>query len=214
MAIINGPSNGIVPVTSLSLPLKPLKYPLYIMHHFISFLLRAAYAAGFGYMLFFHPEDIVQYIPQLLGGVLLFETVAQFLELFMLKLKTEVNKWFFLVPGIVLLYSLFLILFCTSEFNGDTTMREAFSPSNGTSWTTTELRIGGLCFIAFLLSELCISIRFMKPLFRAEKFAEEQRIRKEAERQRKLDEEKEKKNAEVRTSESTPRAQPVNEEKA
>ena len=112
------------------------------MHHFISFLLRAAYAVGFGFILTFHPEDIVQYIPQLLGGVLMLETIAQLLELLMLKIKTKVNKWFFLVPGVVLIYSLILILFCTSEFNGDTTLREAFTPSNGMSWTTWRLADG------------------------------------------------------------------------
>lgn len=173
------------------------------MHHFISFLLRAAYAVGFGFILTFHPEDIVQYIPQLLGGVLMLETIAQLLELLMLKIKTKVNKWFFLVPGVVLIYSLILILFCSSEFNGDTTLREAFTPSNGMSWTTWRLRLGGLCFIAFLISELAISFHFRKPLFQAEKFAEEERIRKEAERQRKESEANaQKKNTELRANDA------------
>ena len=152
------------------------------MHHLISFLLRVAYAAGFGFVLMFHPEDIINYIPQLLGGLLMLEAIAQMLELLMLKVKTHVNWWFFAAPGAILLYSLFLILFCTSQINDMTTVREAFAPVNGTSWTTVDLRIGGLCFLAFLISEFVISIRFMKPLYWPEKFAEEERIRRQAEK--------------------------------
>ena len=152
------------------------------MHHLISFLLRVAYAAGFGFVFLFKPEQIINYIPQLLGGLLMLEAIAQMLELLMLKVKTHVNWWFFAAPGVVLLYSLFLILFCTSQINDMTTVREAFAPVNGTSWTTVELRIGGICFLAFLISEFVISIRFMKPLYRPEAFAEEERIRKQAEK--------------------------------
>ena len=150
------------------------------MHHFISSLLRAAYALGFGYILLFHTAQIINYVPQLLGGLLMLEAIAQLLELLVLRVKTQVNKWFLLVPGIVLLYSLFLIFFCDSEIHDTTTVREAFAPVHGTSWTTVEMQIGGLCFIAFLISELVIMIRFRKPLFQPEKFAEEERIRKES----------------------------------
>ena len=152
------------------------------MHHLISFLLRVAYAAGFGFVLMFHPEDIINYIPQLLGGLLMLEAIAQMLELLMLKVKTHVNWWFFAAPGAILLYSLYLILFGNSEINDMTTVREAFNPINGFSWTTFQLQLGGICFIAFLVSELAISIRFMKPIYWPEKFAEEERIRKQAEK--------------------------------
>lgn len=153
------------------------------MHHVISFLLRVAYALGFAFILLFHTEDIINYIPQLLGGLIMLEAVGQMLELFLLKIKTSVNWWFFAAPGAVLLYSLFLIFLCNSQINDLTTIREAFSPSHGFSWTTFQLYLGGWCFVIFLISECVISVRFFKPLYQPEKFAEEERIRKEAERQ-------------------------------
>lgn len=152
------------------------------MHHLVSFLLRVAYAAGFGFILVFHTEDIYNYIPQLLGGLIMLEAIGQVLELFMLKIKTHVNWWFFLVPALIMMYSLFLIFGCTTEITDTTTMREAFNPTHGFSWVTTELQVGGFCFFAFLISELIISIKFMKPLYMPAKFAQEQLIRKEAEK--------------------------------
>ena len=152
------------------------------MHHIISFLMRVAYALGFAYILLLHTEDIINYIPQLLGGLIMLEAIGQMLELFLLKIKTQVNWMFFAAPGIILVYSLFLIFFCTSQINDTTTVREAFNPSHGFSWTTFQLFLGGWCFVIFLISECVISVRFFKPLYRPEKFAEEERIRKEAER--------------------------------
>lgn len=163
------------------------------MHHLISFLLRVAYAAGFGFILVFHTEDIYNYIPQLLGGLIMLESIGQILELFMLKIKTHVNWWFFFVPCFILAYSMFLIFFCNSEITDTTTVRETFNPMHGFSWISTELKVGGYCFLAFLFSELIISIKFIKPLYMPAKFAEEERIRKEAEKLRKqetLDEQK------------------------
>ena len=156
------------------------------MHHLISFLLRVAYAAGFGFILLFHAEDIINYIPQLLGGVLMLEVVAQVLELFYLKVKTHVNWWFFLVPLVILLYSLFLIIFCHSQFTEKTSISEAFNPENGFSWTTFELQLGGFCFVAFLVSEFIISSKFWKPLYMPQKFAEDEKIRREAQKQAEL----------------------------
>lgn len=155
------------------------------MHHFISFLLRVAYAAGFGFILVFHTEDIYNYIPQLLGGLIMLEAIGQLLELFMLKIKTQVKWVFFCAPCLIMLYSLFLIFFCNSEVTDTTTLREVFDPMHGFSWLSTELKIGGSCFFAFLLSELIISIKFMKPLYMPAKFAQEQKIRKEAEKMKK-----------------------------
>lgn len=152
------------------------------MHHFISFLLRVAYAAGFGFILVFHTEDIYNYIPQLLGGLIMLEAIGQLLELFMLKIKTQVKWVFFCTPCLIMLYSLFLIFFCNSEVTDTTTLREVFDPMHGFSWLSTELKIGGSCFFAFLLSELIISIKFMKPLYMPTKFAQEQLIRKEADK--------------------------------
>ena len=167
------------------------------MHHFISCLLRAAYAAGFGFILLLHTESIINYIPQLLGGLLMLEGLAQLLELLVLKVKTQVNRGFFLVPLITLIYSLVLIFLCHSDVTDTTTVREAFAPSHGFSWTTFEMQLGGLCFVAFLLSEIVIMIRFRLPLFAPEKFAEQERIRKEAEKSLAEKEEAEKKKLET-----------------
>ena len=176
------------------------------MHHFISCLLRAAYAAGFGFILLLHTESIINYIPQLLGGLLMLEGLAQLLELVVLKVKTQVNKGFFLVPAITLIYSLVLILFCHSDVTDTTTVREAFAPSHGFSWTTFEMQLGGLCFVAFLISEIVIMFHFRKPLFSPEQFAEEERIRKETEKKLAEKAEKEKEEAEKKKLE-TPQPQ-------
>jgi len=151
------------------------------MHHLISSLLRIAYAAGFGYVLLFHADHIINLIPQLLGGVLMLEVVAQVLELFYLKIKTHVNWCYFLIPGLIFIYSLVLIFFCHSQFTDKTSLSEAFNPENGFSWTTLELQVGGVCFIAFLISELLISFMFRKPLFSSEKIVEQEPTQHEIE---------------------------------
>ena len=142
------------------------------MHHFISFILRIAYAAVFGVILLWHTGDIIKYIPQLLGGLLLFECVAQLLELFVLKTKTKVHGGFFIVPASIMLYGLFLVFFCNLPLNINL---NEFASSLGTM-------IGGFCFLAFVLSELVISALFFKPLYQPKKFAEEQAKIREAQR--------------------------------
>ena len=47
------------------------------MHHAISFILRIAYACFFGFILLWHTNEIVQYIPQLLGTLLMLESISQ-----------------------------------------------------------------------------------------------------------------------------------------
>lgn len=153
------------------------------MHHFISFILRFAYAAAFGYILLFHAEDIIYYIPLLLGGLLMLETVGQMLELFLLKMKTKVHGGFFVVPIAVLLYALFLIF--QSKLNNigeNATIREIFNPSAGFSNLTLEMEIAGFCLIAFIINEIVISVAFFKPLYQPKKFAEEKAKQQEAER--------------------------------
>lgn len=148
------------------------------MHHFISFVLRIAYAGAFGFILLCHTGDIIKYIPQLLGGLLMLECIAQILELFYLKVKTQVPSGFFVVPALITLYGLFLIFCC--EMPGDL---GNFATSISTLVKLKiELKIGGACFMAFLLSEFVISIAFFKALYRPEKFAEEKRQRIEAEK--------------------------------
>lgn len=174
------------------------------MHHAISFILRVAYAAGFAFILLFHTADIINYIPQLLGGLLMLEAIAQILELSLLKVKTHVNRYFFAAPVLVLLYSLFLIFFCSSEITDTTTVREAFYPSHGFSWTSIELWVGGLCFLLFLISELAISIQFFKPLYIPRKFAEDKRIQDEVQKAKKEEEKKkELPNAETENKQET-----------
>ena len=141
------------------------------MHHLISFILRIAYAAIFGFILLWHTGDIVKYIPQLLGGLLLFECIAQLLELFVLKVRTKVHGGFFIVPVAILLYGIFLIFFCNLPLNVNL---NDFASSLGTLVALKiELKIGGACFLAFVLSELVISAVFFKPLYQPKKFAEE-----------------------------------------
>lgn len=152
------------------------------MHHVISFLLRIAYAACFGFILVFHTDDIIKYIPQLLGGLLMLECVAQLLELFYLKAKTTVNSLFFVAPGVILAYGLFLIFVCHLKIDPNAAIREVFTPTAGWSWLTLWMKLGGICCIAFIISEIVISIVFFKPMFRPEKFAEEKAKQKEAHR--------------------------------
>lgn len=150
------------------------------MHHLISFILRIAYAAIFGIILLWHTGDIIKYIPQLLGGLLLFECIAQLLELFVLKTRTKVHGGFFIVPAAILLYGLFLIFFCNLPLNINL---NEFASSLGTMIALKiELKIGGACFLAFVISELVISAVFFKPLYQPKKFAIEQAKIKEAQR--------------------------------
>lgn len=152
------------------------------MHHIISFILRFAYAGAFGFILVWHTEDIIRYIPQLLGGLLMLESVAQLLELFYLKAKTTVNPLFFITPVAVLVYGLVLIFFCHMNIDPNAAIREVFTPTAGWSWLTLWMKLGGFCCLAFIISELIISIAFFKPLYRPAKFAEEKAQQKEAQR--------------------------------
>lgn len=152
------------------------------MHHIISFILRFAYAGAFGFILVWHTEDIIRYIPQLLGGLLMLESVAQLLELFYLKAKTTVNPLFFITPVAVLVYGLVLIFFCHMNIDPNAAIREVFTPTAGWSWLTLWMKLGGFCCLAFIISELAISIAFFKPLYRPAKFAEEKAQQKEAQR--------------------------------
>ena len=82
------------------------------MHHAISFILRIAYACFFGFILLWHTNEIVQYIPQLLGTLLMLESISQLLELFILKIRTTVSWSFFIIPVVILLFGLWLFFYC------------------------------------------------------------------------------------------------------
>lgn len=152
------------------------------MHHIISFILRFAYAGAFGYILLWHTEDIIRYIPQLLGGLLMLESVAQLLELFYLKAKTLVSPMFFIAPSAVLLFGLILIFGCTMDIDPNAAIREVFTPTAGWSWLTLWMKMGGFCCLVFIISEIVISIAFFKPLYQPAKFAEEKAQQREAQR--------------------------------
>ena len=146
------------------------------MHHVISFLLRIFYALAFGFILILHTADIIRYIPQLLGGLLMFECIAQLLELFYLKAKTQVHSSFFIIPCFITLYGLFLIFCCELPLD-----LNSFAESIGTLVKLKiELKLGGICFLAFVISEIVISIAFFKPIYQPQKFAEEKAKRREA----------------------------------
>lgn len=152
------------------------------MHHVISFFLRFAYAGAFGYILLWHTEDIIRYIPQLLGGLLMLESVAQLLELFYLKAKTLVNPMYFIAPSAVLLFGLILIFGCSMNIDPNAAIREVFTPTAGWSWLTLWMKMGGFCCLVFIISEIVISIAFFKPLYQPAKFAEEKAQQREAQR--------------------------------
>lgn len=152
------------------------------MHHLISFLLRIAYASAFGFILLFHTDDIINYIPQLLGGLLMLECIAQLLELFYLQAKTVVNVLYYIVPVTVLLYGLFLIFGCHLDVDPNAAIREVFTPTAGWSWLTLWMKVGGFCCLAFIISEVVISIAFFKPIYQPAKFAEEKAKQREAQK--------------------------------
>lgn len=178
------------------------------MHHFVSFILRFAYAAAFGYILLFHSEDIIYYLPMLLGGLLMLECIGQLLELFLLKVKTHVGGGFFVIPVVVLLYALFLIFQGKLTNIGEAaTIREIFNPSAGFSNLTLEMQITGVCLLVFILSEIVISIAFFKPLYQPKKFAEEKARQQEYERATKA--ERVRMEEELRGTLGGPSAQPA-----
>lgn len=154
------------------------------MHHFLSFVLRIAYACFFGFVMLMHTAEIVKYVPQLLGALLMLESITQLIELFALKFKTQVHWGFFATPFVILLYGLYLFFCCTMPENLNNIFMEL-----GTMFRLkVELKLTGICFLAFILSEFVISIAFYKPMFQPKKFAEEKAKQKEA--QRALEEER------------------------
>lgn len=148
------------------------------MHHIISFVLRITYAGAFGFILLWHTQDIVRYIPQLLGGLLMLECIAQLLELFVLKTKTRVHIGYFIIPLLILLYSLFLIFFCKMQID----LNNFLAQFSTMVKLQIELKIGGACFLAFMISELVISCVFFKPLYLPKKFAQERAKQIEAQK--------------------------------
>lgn len=84
------------------------------------------------------------------------------------------------MPASIMLYGLFLVFFCNLPLNINL---NEFASSLGTMIALKiELKIGGFCFLAFVLSELVISAVFFKPLYQPRKFAEEQAKIREAQR--------------------------------
>lgn len=143
------------------------------MHHTLSFIFRIVYAAVFCVALLFHTVDIINYIPQLLGGLLILESVSQMFELAVLKFRTTVTLGYFVTPALVLLFGLYLTFLCDMPdikffMPGLQDMSDLFR-------FRIELKIAGCCFLAILIEEAVISFAFFKPLFRPEKFAEEKR---------------------------------------
>ena len=150
------------------------------MHHVLNFIIRIAYACFFGFVLLCHTSEIFQYVPQLLGGLLMMESISQLLELFTLKFQTRVGSGFFIVPVVILLISLYLFFCCEMPDN----IGNAVTELNTMFKLKMELKLCGVCFVAFVLSELLISFRFGKPLFRPAAFAEQKAKEKEEQKAR------------------------------
>ncbi len=110
------------------------------------------------------------------------ECIAQLLELFYLQAKTVVNVLYYIVPVTVLLYGLFLIFGCHLDVDPNAAIREVFTPTAGWSWLTLWMKVGGFCCLAFIISEIVISIAFFKPIYQPAKFAEEKAKQREAQK--------------------------------
>lgn len=163
-------------ICSVKLTKYPIKIP--IMHHAISFILRIAYACFFGFILLWHTTDIVQYIPQLLGALLMLESISQLLELLILKVRTSVSWGYFVIPIVILLFGLYLFFYCHLEIvNFD-----RVSTVDALAKLKIQMKAVGFCFVLFIISEIIISIAFFKPMYMPKKFAEEKAKQREAER--------------------------------
>jgi len=148
------------------------------MHHAISFILRIAYACFFGFILLWHTNEIVRYIPQLLGTLLMLESISQLLELFILKIRTVVSWGFFVIPVVILLFGLWLFFECHLEIQD----LDRISTMEAMAKLKIQMKAVGICFVLFIISEIIISIAFFKPMYMPKKFAEEKAKQKEAER--------------------------------
>ena len=148
------------------------------MHHAISFILRIAYACFFGFILLWHTNEIVQYIPQLLGTLLMLESISQLLELFILKIRTTVSWSFFIIPVVILLFGLWLFFYCKLPLDN----LDRINTIDAMAKLRIQMKAVGFCFILFIISEVLISIVFFKPMYMPKKFAEEKAKQKEAER--------------------------------
>jgi hypothetical protein len=148
------------------------------MHHFISFILRIAYACFFGFIMLWHTNEIVKYIPQLLGALLMLESISQVLELFYLKIRTHVSWGFFIIPVVILLFGLWLFFECHLEIENF----DKINTVDAMAKLKIQMKVVGVCFILFILSEILISLVFFKPMYMPKKFAEEKAKQKEAER--------------------------------
>ncbi len=148
------------------------------MHHAISFILRIAYACFFGFIMLWHTSEIVQYIPQLLGTLLMLESISQLLELFILKIRTTVSWTFFIIPVVILLFGLWLFFRCHLEIVD----LDRISTLEALAKMKIQMKAVGVCFVLFIISEIFISVTFFKPMYMPKKFAEEKAKQKEAQR--------------------------------
>lgn len=156
------------------------------MTHIINYVLRILYVAIFGYILVFQADQIVNMLPKLLGGMLLLETLAQLIEILLIKKRTEIHKGFLILPIAVLVWA--LILMCIGDLSMDTekSINENFQDKS--LWMGFQIYLSGFFFIALIVSELIISAKFFKPLHRPEQWKEEQ-LKRETENQETPEEE-------------------------
>ena len=138
------------------------------MHHAISFILRIAYACFFGFILLWHTNEIVQYIPQLLGTLLMLESISQLLELFILKIRTTVSWSYFIIPVVILLFGLWLFFYCHLPLDN----LDRINTIDAMAKLRIQMKAVGFCFILFIISEVLISIVFFEPMYMPKKFAE------------------------------------------
>lgn len=158
------------------------------MTHIINYVLRILYVAIFGYILVFQADQIVNMLPKLLGGMLLLETLAQLIEILLIKKRADIHKAFFYLPLVVLVWSIILMSIGDLSMDTEKSINENFQEQS--LWMGFQIYLSGFFFIALIVSELIISAKYFKPLHRPEQWKEEQ-AKREAEKKEEFEEEDE-----------------------
>lgn len=158
------------------------------MTHIINYVLRILYVAIFGYILVFQADQIVNMLPKLLGGMLLLETLAQLVEILLIKKRAKIRNAFFYLPLVVLAWSIILMSIGDLSMDTEKSINENFQEQS--LWMGFQIYLSGFFFIALIVSELIISAKYFKPLHRPEQWKEEQ-AKREAEKKDEFEEEDE-----------------------
>lgn len=156
------------------------------MTHIINYVLRILYVAIFGYILVFQADQIVNMLPKLLGGMLLLETLAQLIEILLIKKRAKIHNAFLYLPLVVLIWSIILMSIGDLSMDGNKSINENFHDQS--LWMGFQIYLSGFFFIALIVSELVISAKYFKPLHRPDQWKEVQ-AKRDAEKKEEFEEE-------------------------